>query len=181
MQYTWSAGRAFAGNGELSLNCLSHPRGQAQVVSTRIEPHPQLKNLMTVVVTMRVFDSYKGNPPKTLIFRQYLWDLRAQLGATGYAKGQELVLLLGPVSEYGLTSPVGLEQGRFKVSWDKSGKATAVNGRNDVGLFNSVEERARSRGTQLSPRTATLITKAKAGPIPLSDLEDCIRSFGGGQ
>ena len=149
------------------------------VISAKIEPHPQLKNLITVVVAMRVIDSYKGNPPKTLVFRQYLWDLCAQLGAAEYGKGQELLLLLGPVSEYGLTSPVGLEQGRFKISRDRNGQATAVNGRGNLGLFNLVEQRSRSRAVQLSPRTTALVRNSKPGPLPLLDLEDAIRTFAG--
>jgi hypothetical protein len=177
----------------LAQQALTLPRGLDQlteeakvivhgsVISARIEPHPQLKNLMTAVVTMRVIDSYKGNPPKTLVFRQYLWDLRAQLGAAEYGKGQELLLLLGPVSEYGLTSPVGLEQGRFKISRDQKGQATAVNGRGNLGLFDSVEQRVRSRGVQLSPRTTSLVRKNRAGPLPLLDLEDAIRTFAGRQ
>lgn len=148
------------------------------VVSARVESHPQLTNLMTVVVKMNVLDTYKGKPQKSLVFRQYLLDLRAQLGATEYRKGQELLLLLGPVSEFGLTSPVGLEQGRFLVSRDAKGKAVAVNGRGNLGLFNSVEKRAQANGVQLSARTTALVRHPAPGPIPLADLEDALRTFG---
>jgi hypothetical protein len=151
------------------------------VISTKIEPHPQFKNLKTMVVTLRVIDSYKGKPPKTLVFRQYLWDMRAQLGAGEYAKGQELLLLLRPVSEYGLTSPVGLEQGRFRISRDRNGRAMALNGRGNLGLFNSAQGRARAHGIQLSPRVAALARANQAGPVPLLDLEDAIRTFAGGR
>jgi hypothetical protein len=148
------------------------------VVSTKVEPHPQLTNLMTVRVSMNVIDTYKGKPQKSIVFRQYLWDLRAQLGATEYSKGQELLLLLGPVSEFGLTSPVGLEQGRFLISRDAKGKALAVNGRGNLGLFDSVDKRAQARGLQLSARTAALVRRPPAGPLSLADLEDAIRTFG---
>jgi hypothetical protein len=129
-------------------------------------------------VKMNVLDTYKGKPQKSLVFRQYLLDLRAQLGATEYRKGQELLLLLGPVSEFGLTSPVGLEQGRFLVSRDAKGKAVAVNGRGNLGLFNSVEKRAQANGVQLSARTTALVRHPAPGPIPLADLEDALRTFG---
>src|SRR4029077_9563482 len=86
------------------------------VISARVEPHPELKNLSTVVVSMSVQSMLKGKAQKTLQFRQFIWDIRDQLDAAEYRKGQELVLLLGPVSKYGLTSPVGLEQGRFRVT-----------------------------------------------------------------
>src|SRR5690242_6421421 len=90
------------------------------VTSARFEPHPQLRNLMTVVVTMKVIETWKGPARKTITFRQYVWDLNQQKAAAGgYGKGQELLLLLRPVSEYGLTSPAGLEQGRFLISRDR--------------------------------------------------------------
>jgi hypothetical protein len=148
------------------------------VVSTRVEPHQQLTNLMTVVVKLNVLDTYKGKPQKSLVFRQYLLDLRAQLGATKYRKGQEMLLLLGPVSEFGLTSPVGLEQGRFLVSRDAKGNAVALNGRGNLGLFNSVEKRAQANGLKLTARTTALIQRPAPGPIPLADLQDALRTFG---
>jgi len=149
------------------------------VVSTKVEPHPKLKNLMTDVVSLRVVETYKGQPQKNLVFRQYVWDFRARVGGVEYHKGQELLLLLRPVSEYGLTSPVGLEQGRFQISRDRKGQMVAVNGRGNFGLFNSVEQRALKRGMQLSPRTLAMARKTTAGPMPLADLEDAIRTFAG--
>ncbi len=147
------------------------------VTSVKLEPHPQLSNLTTVVVSMTVKDTYKGTAPKSLVFRQYVWDADPQGKAAHYGKGQELVLLLGPVSEYGLTSPIGLEQGTFRISRDRKGHTTAVNGRGNVGLFKSVAERARTQGVQLSARTAAMATGHQAGPVALADLEDAIRTF----
>lgn len=150
------------------------------VTSARFEPHPQLRNLMTVVVTMRIAETYKGPPRKTITFRQYVWDLNQQKAAAGdYGKGQELLLLLRPVSEYGLTSPVGLEQGRFLISRDHLGNVTALNGRGNVGLFNSVAQRAQTRGLHLSPHTLAVAQQHRAGPIKLNDLKEAIRSFVG--
>jgi hypothetical protein len=147
------------------------------ITSTKVEPHPQLRNLNTVVVTMSVKDTYKGTPQKSLTFRQYVWDLDPKRAASEYHKGREMVLLLGPVSEYGLTSPVGLEQGRFRVSLDKKGQAVVENGRGNQGLFNAVEDRARAKGLQLSARTLAATKRRGSGPLPLADLEDAIRTF----
>jgi len=152
---------------------------RGSVISTKVEPHPRLTNLMTVVVSMRVAETMKGLPRKSIEFRQYIWDRRDQLDAAQYSKGEELVLFLGPVSEYGLTSPVGLEQGRFRVLRGNGGQVLAVNGRGNLGLFDAVGKRAQTLGLQLTPRVAALIRKPQAGPIPLSDLEDAIRTFKG--
>ncbi len=150
---------------------------QGAVVSAKVEPHPQLNNLTTVVVTLNVQDTLKGAPRKSLVFRQYIWDIRDRKDAAGYRKGQELLLLLGPVSKYGLTSPVGLEQGRFRVLRDSSGRETAVNGRGNAGLFQATEARAQARGIRLSTAQQKMVRGATGGPLPLSDLKDAIRAF----
>jgi hypothetical protein len=147
------------------------------VTSTRIEPHPQLHNLNTIVVSLEVKDTYKGKPQKKLTFRQFVWDANPQQELAEYGKHQELVLFLGPVSEYGLTSPVGLEQGRFRVYMDKNKKVVASNGRGNLGLFNSVVKRASAHGVTLSPRTQQIAQQARPSPLLLTDLEEAVRTF----
>jgi hypothetical protein len=151
---------------------------RGSVVSSSVEPHPQLQNLMTVVVTMTVSDTYKGRPLKSIVFRQYIGNLSGQTFPSEYRKGQDLLLLLRPVSEYGLTSPAGLEQGRFEVRLQK-GKRVAVNGRGNIGLFDQVFERTGQRKIQLSPRAATLVQQRTPGPVPVTDLENLIRTLVG--
>jgi len=147
------------------------------VVSARVEPHPQLTNLTTVVITMQVQDTLKGKASSTLTFRQFLWDLRDQQDAARYLKGQELLLFLNPVSQYGLTSPVGLEQGRFRITRDKSGKAFAANGRDNSGLFAGTGDRARAQHMKLSAKTASVVQQTTPGPIPLDDMKQTIREL----
>lgn len=146
------------------------------VLSTKIEPHPTLHNLMTEVVTMQVADTYKGQSPKTLTFRQYVWNIERGKTVSDYPKGQELVLLLRPVSEYGLTSPAGLEQGRFRITLDASHRSVAINGRGNVGLFEHIEENARAARVSLSPHLTTVVRQRPVA-LPLADLEQIIRTF----
>ena len=146
------------------------------VKSAAVEPHPQFRNLMTVLVSLEVQDTLKGTPRKTLQFRQFIWDIRDQLDAAGYRKGEELLLMLGPVSKYGLSSSVGLEQGRFRIVRDARGHADAINGRGNAGLFQQAEARAQAQGIKLSVRQSTLLRQA-AGPVALNDLQDTIRTF----
>ena len=150
---------------------------QGHVTSAKVEPHPQLSNLMTVLVTMEVQETLKGAPQKSIQFRQYIWDMRDQLDAAQYAKNQELLLMLGPVSQYGLRSPVGLDQGRFRITRDGQGQPVAVNGQANLHLFEAAEQRAHARGIKLSTRVAALARQRDAGPVPLADLKDAIRSF----
>lgn len=149
----------------------------ASVKSAKVEPHPKFSNLMTVLVTLDVQETLKGPAQKSLLFRQYVWDFRDQRNAAGYRKGEELLLMLGPVSQYGLSSPAGLEQGRFRIVRDSAGQVTAVNGRGNAGLFQHTAERAQARGITLSQRQATLVRQQQPGPLALSDLKDAIRTF----
>jgi len=147
------------------------------VTSIKIEPHPQLQNLMTLVVSLNVKEVYKGRPQASLVFRQYVWDLDRSPKALEYRTGDEVVLLLGPVSAYGLSSPVGLEQGLFRVSRNNQGRLVALNGRRNLGLFDHVAERARARGMQLPAPTGALANQHREGPVLLTDLKDAILTF----
>jgi len=147
------------------------------VVSARVEPHPQLGNLTTVLVTIRVESVLKGDASMSSItFRQFIWDIRDKSDGAGYQKGQHLLILLNRTSPYGLTSPAGLEQGRFRIVQDKSGKFTASNGYGNVGLFTDVN----LGSLKLSPASLTLIAHHRQGPVGLTQLEEIIRQAAGG-
>jgi hypothetical protein len=142
---------------------LTAPRGLAdlvgdaglivrgQIVSTRVEPHPQFAALWTVVVTMQVDETIKGQAGSSYTFRQFIWDPRDREDASGYRKGQKVLLLLSAPSSSGLSSPVGLEQGRFQLSADAAGNLYATNGRNNAGLLSGVAARANAKGIRLEP------------------------------
>ncbi|MGH9515886.1 MAG: hypothetical protein ACRD3P_09450 [Terriglobales bacterium] len=150
------------------------------IVSTQFEPHPQLKNLMTVVVTMTVTETYKGAKRTSLVFRQYALDAGQMRGSSGYSKAQEVILFLRPISQYGLTSPAGLEQGRFNVLTDRrTGQKVAVNGRANAGLFKHFEEHAIARNLTLSPRLKNIVNAPTSGPVPLKDLKMMINGLVG--
>lgn len=150
---------------------------RGHVVSARVEPHPQFSNLETLVVELSVDEVLKGNPDKTMTMRQYIWDVRDRYDKAGYSKGQELLLLVNPTSEYGLTSIAGMEQGRFRISRQPNGKAIAVNGTQNAGLFGSVAQNALRRGVKLSARSIAFVAKSRSGPVSLDDLEGFIRDW----
>lgn len=163
--------------GELTQRAETIVRGH--VVAARVEPHPQFQHLSTVVVTLRVEKVLKGSATANLTFRQFVWDVRDKYDAARYRKGQEVLLLLNPVSEYGLTSPAGMEQGRFLVVRRGAAPATAVNGMQNSGLFDGLQQHAASRGVRLSARAAALEKKGRSGPVRLDDLEEAISAFAG--
>ncbi len=150
---------------------------RGRIVSTRVEPHPQFSALWTVVVTIQVDDAIKGQLGTSYSFRQFIWDPRDRQDAAGYQKGQNLLLLLTSPNSSGLSSPVGLEQGRFQLSIDAAGNAYATNGRNNAGLLNGVAARATAKGIRLEPRSAALVAAPPQGPLALSDLLTLIRQL----
>jgi len=147
------------------------------VVSARVEPHPEFSNLSTVVVTLRVAETLKGDASGAFTFRQFIWDIRDRHDAAGYRKGLHLLLLLNPTTSYGLTSPAGLEQGRFRISRDAEGREVAVNGHGNVGLWERMDTELKSKRLTLSPRSAALLRQHPAGPITLNDLRDLTRDL----
>jgi hypothetical protein len=149
------------------------------VVSARVEPHPQLKNLNTVLVTMSVAESLKGPGQKSLTFRQYIWDVRALGNGGGYHKGEELLLFLRPASELGLTSPAGLQQGRFEITRDARGQLQAMNAEHNAGLFTNLGSKARQRRASLPAASQKLATQVP-GPVQLADLTQVVRALAGG-
>jgi hypothetical protein len=147
------------------------------VISARVEKHPQLTALDTVVVTMQVAETLKGRAANAFTFRQYIWDIRDARNAAGYRKGQELLLMMIAPSEYGLSSPAGLEQGRFAISRDSKGREVAVNGRDNFRLLDGISAQVAAKGIPLSPRTASLVQKHVKGPVEVRDLTALIREL----
>lgn len=154
---------------------------RGNVISASVEPHPQFSNLQTVVVRIAVSKVLKGTAPATYTIRQFVWDAKDATDAAGYRKSTELLLLLNPVSQYGLTSTVGMDQGRFRVIRDHQGKGIAVNGRSNIGLFDQLASKAAARGVSLSPRAQAMMAKPP-NQASLESLEETIAALvGAGQ
>jgi hypothetical protein len=149
---------------------------RGQVTSAKVEPHPQFSNLQTVVVTLTVNKMLKGEVASSITFRQYLWDARELPVIGGYKGAGEVLLFLNPVSPYGLTSPVGLEQGRFRILRDAKGNRYALNGRGNLGLFNQVESKATSRGLIFSKSVKDMLARP-SGQVPLDVFEEAVHTL----
>lgn len=153
---------------------------RGHVISARMEKHPELTNLDTVVVRLRVRETLKGSAGETFTFRQYVWDLRDRMNAVGYKKGQDVLLMMIEPSRYGLSSPAGMEQGRFRIERDASGREFAVNSRNNLRLFDGVGAQMAKEGAVLSPASASLVAKHRRGPVEFRELAALIRELAAG-
>lgn len=149
-----------------------------RVAFAHVEPHPQFKHLHTAVITVQVSETLKGTPVPTLTFRQFIWDPRDIEDAAAYHRGDEMLLLLNPQNQYGLTTPAGLNQGRFAITRDASGKGYAVNGYGNQGLFEGML--ATGVGSRMSARSRALVSTPAQGPVALDDLRRAILDLAAG-
>lgn len=152
---------------------------RGRVVSAQVEPHPEFENLNTVVVTVQVERVLKGQAGATFTFRQFFWDIRDRGNAVGYAKGQHVLLLMIKPSEFGLSSPAGLSQGRFQITRGPDGELLVGNGAGNQGLFRGIAPILQKKGVTLPEHLAQVVAEDGGGPIRLKDLEDIIIALAG--
>jgi hypothetical protein len=97
----------------------------------------------------RAVKGVKGADGSTVVFRM-LGDATSSsgtgiVGLPRFAVGEKVVLFLYPESRSGLTSPVGLDQGKFVEVLDKQGRALAMNGFPNRRLFKGMSSTAKAR------------------------------------
>lgn len=150
---------------------------RGSVISARVERHPELTGLHTVVVTMHVKETLKGPPRSRYTFRQYIWDIRDRDDAAGYRKGDDMLLFLIAPNRYGLSSPAGSDQGRFRIRRDALGREMAVNGHGNNRLFDGVGLGLARRGIALSPESTRLLQSQRMGPVEVGELASLVREL----
>lgn len=163
------------GLDELTARSTQIVRGT--VTTAHVEPHPQFQNLNTVVVTFRVEKTLKGAGGQQIQFRQYIWDVRDLKDEAIYSRGERLVLMLGPVSQIGLRSPVGLGQGRFKIVKAATGEETAVNETGNSQMFNTASARKSAAAMGISSNAVRMVNENRGGPMRLEDFEKVVQGF----
>ena len=149
---------------------------QGRIVEARYEGHPDYPNLSTVLVTLQVERTLRGGAAEHLSFREFLPGLQARMGKRGYLVGQRLLLFLPEPSRYGLSSPLGGEQGRFHIWRDQRGNELVENEFRNAGLFKGLAEAAAQAGVSLSPQQARLAGVAR-GPVPLEEFVSVVKQF----
>lgn len=142
--------------------------------------------------TFEVIESFKGNLGTTLTFRQYGLKGPRQVseniayvgkipGMPLYQEGQEYMVFLIGYIILGLTSPVGLLQGAFRVI-EENGRKMVINGFNNVGLFKdlSAEEMKLGLSSELS-QTEKGLMAVKKGPLNHNDFISLVRKMVNGK
>jgi hypothetical protein len=177
------AGSAVAQRGAMVLpRSLDEMTSQAErivhanVVSAKVEPHPQYPNLSTVVVKLRVRETLKGAAAQEFTYRQFIWDIRDKYDAASYKKGQELVLFLNKPTDAGLVTPVGLDQGRLLVQHDASGKAVVRAKVPNARFVKGVSAKL-AHSAIATPRSIRAAESDNSAAIELGDLKTAIRGL----
>jgi hypothetical protein len=138
----------------VNLAYLSRRAGvivQGRIVNVQYEPMPGYEHIPTVRVTLAVDQMLRGPQTKQYTFRQLMPSLHPRGGKYGaYQTGSEMLLFLVSPSEYGLSSPIGAEQGMFRIQRDRQGRRFIANGFGNNGIFNGVESDAEDGGLTLS-------------------------------
>jgi hypothetical protein len=149
---------------------------QGHVTEVVHETHPDYPNLYTIRVTLSVDDMMRGPSGKTYTFREIFIGLRAKEGKNSYQVDQHLLLFMPSPSRYGLSSPIGIEQGRFHIFQDSSGSSMVTNETGNIGLFNNVALTASSAGRVLTPNQLS-IAATKRGPVQLNDFLSLVKNL----
>jgi hypothetical protein len=149
---------------------------QGRVANAVHESLPGYPNIPTVKVTLKVENMMRGPTGNTYTFREVFVGLRARVGGKGYTPGQQLLLFLTAPSKYGLSSPVGIEQGRFHITRYPGNSPTIINEQSNIGLFRNVAEAARIAGRPLT-ESQLRIASSEKGPVQLNEFISMVQSL----
>ena len=147
-----------------------------RVVDVVHESLPGYPNIPTIKVTLNVEEMMRGPKDATYTFREVFVGLRARVGGKNYTAGRQLLLFLTAPSRYGLSSPVGIEQGRFHVSRNPRGNPIVVNEQSNIGLFRNVAEAAHMAGRPLT-ESQLRITSSEKGPVQLNEFVSMVQNL----
>jgi len=146
-----------------------------RVVEARFEGHPDYPHVPTVAVTLDVQEALRGPAAGRFTFRQVILSPRS-FNRKSYAVGDRLLLFLPVPSQYGLSSPLGHEQGRFHVFRDAQGTDRVANELSNAGLFRDVAPAAREQGLSLNEAQSRLAAVSR-GAVPLTQFVSLVRTL----
>ncbi len=142
------------------------------------ETADQVIGLVVVEYTFEVLEGMKGTEAgERITFRQVTGSRGAQRGIAGlpsYKVGEDMVLFLHPDSRLGLTSPVGMTQGVFRVRRSEDGQLRVANSLSNRNLGLELSDRVVSE-MDLSP--AEIGSLSRSAPIPVATLRSAVEKI----
>ncbi len=160
-EMTEAADRVFRGRC-VSVKKLADPAGGFPAVEFRFE----------------VLEAVKGTEKgQTVVFRQVQTARRGAGGIPGipeYRKGEDLLIFLAGDSRIGLTSPIGLGQGAFRLREGGDGDLEALNEIENRNLTVGLES---AKAASMGLSSEEMATLRRGGPIPLAALVSAARKI----
>jgi hypothetical protein len=93
-----------------------------------------------------------------------------------YQIGEESVIFLSAESRLGFTSPVGLQQGQFRVETDASEKKQVINGMGNHGLFIGWKQSPKFKSMTMTSTEKGLL-KTNGGQLPYPEFLSLIKKL----
>jgi hypothetical protein len=142
---------------------------------TKIESGKDARShLLFTSVTVRVHENFYGTSDSLYTFRQFGGRSNGiafyPSKMVHYTEGQDLILMLYPVSKTGLQSPVGAEQGVFNIKVNTAGAKEASNALANRALFAGIKQ------TKMLGKLSATQQSSPEG-LPLADFSQAIRSL----
>jgi len=98
------------------------------------------------------------------------------MDSPSYMVGQKYLIFLHAENTWGLTAPVGLLQGAFRLLPDENGETTAINGIGNLGLFEDMKIGVEFSSMQSAPNARKMLRQGR-GPVELTTLLSFTRSL----
>lgn len=154
-----------------------------------VEPGKDDSNRSVQTVSFEVSDVLKGEPAKTITFRQLgveeagrEFGMKPSIRIQGldreiprYEVGEEAVVFLSAPGGSGLTAPVGLAQGKFTV-FSKGDLKTVMNRDGNRGLFIGSDKSPKMKSLSLTSAQRNLM-KAGGGELPYGDFISIVKQL----
>jgi len=150
---------------------------QGRVIDVWYENLPGYANIPTVKVSLEVENMLRGPEGYTYTFREVLIGLKALEGKNTYHVGQRILVFLPSPSRYGLTSPIGIEQGRFHIARNSDGEEVVVNEIDNAGLFKNMDTTPYMSALPLSRNRMKKTETAGRGPVRLDGFVALVKSL----
>ena len=150
---------------------------QGRIIDVRYENLPGYANIPTVKVSLEVENMLRGPQGRTYTFREALLGFKASEGKTAYHVGQRILVFLPSPSRYGLSSPIGIEQGRFHIARNPDGEEIVVNEMDNAGLFKNMDTTPYMSALQLSRNRMKNTETAGRGPVRLDGFVALVKSL----
>lgn len=148
-----------------------------RVTAVRYEPLPGYSHLNTVLVTVQVAETVKGDAGQTYTFRELISPGQSRMvHKRMYLVGEQLLLFMTSPSQYGLSSPIAREQGTFHITADSKGNKYVANEAGNVRLFAGVSKAVSDAGGTLAEQPSELKSLA-SGPVPLDKFVRIIKEI----